>query len=195
MIAAVNGVCAGGGLHFVSDADIVIAGPEATFLDPHVSIGQVSAFETIALAQTSPTEAIMRMALMGRYERIDAHRAYELGILSEVVATQEGLRPRAQALAETIARNSPAAMAATKRALWGALELGLTDACRAGAQELVGMWGHPDRRRARPRSQRNASRCGRLRARRRADPADSAFPRPSSLKEPDARPSRPRPRR
>ena len=33
---------------------------------------------------------------------------------------------------------------ATKRALWGALEHGLTDACRAGAQELVGMWGHPD---------------------------------------------------
>ena len=144
VIAAVNGVCAGGGLHFVSDADIVIAAPGATFLDPHVSIGQVSAFETIALAMTSPTEAVMRMALMGRYERIDAGRAYELGILSEVVVSQDALRPHAQALAETIARNSPAAMAATKRALWGALELGLTDACRAGAQELVGMWGHPD---------------------------------------------------
>ena len=37
-----------------------------------------------------------------------------------------------------------AALRATKKALWGALELGLTDACRAGAQELVGMWGHPD---------------------------------------------------
>ena len=36
------------------------------------------------------------------------------------------------------------AMAATKRALWGALERGLTDACRAGAQHLVAMWGHPD---------------------------------------------------
>ena len=48
------------------------------------------------------------------------------------------------ALAGQIARNSPAAMRATKKALWGALELGLTDACRAGAQELVGMWGHPD---------------------------------------------------
>ncbi len=35
-------------------------------------------------------------------------------------------------------------MAATKRALWGALEAGLTDACKAGAQELVSMWGHPD---------------------------------------------------
>ena len=29
-------------------------------------------------------------------------------------------------------------------ALWGALEMGLTDACRAGAKELVSMWGHPD---------------------------------------------------
>ena len=35
-------------------------------------------------------------------------------------------------------------MAATKRALWGALEAGLTDACKAGARELVSMWGHPD---------------------------------------------------
>ena len=144
VIAAVNGVCAGGGLHFVSDADIVIATPEATFLDPHVSVGQVSAFETIALARKSPMEAIMRMALLGRYERISAERARELGILSEVVPTAAALRPRAQELAETIARSSPAAMAATKRALWGALELGLTDACRAGAEELVGMWGHPD---------------------------------------------------
>jgi enoyl-CoA hydratase/carnithine racemase len=54
------------------------------------------------------------------------------------------LRERAQELAETIAKNSPAAMAATKKALWGALEHGLTDACRAGSQQLVSMWGHPD---------------------------------------------------
>ena len=54
------------------------------------------------------------------------------------------LRARAAELAELVSRNSPAAMAATKRALWGALELGLTDASRAGARELVGMWGHPD---------------------------------------------------
>jgi len=62
---------------------------------------------------------------------------------SEVVAPDQ-LRARAGELAALVARNSPAAMAATKRALWGALELGLTDACRAGARELVGMWGHPD---------------------------------------------------
>ena len=54
------------------------------------------------------------------------------------------MRGAAQELAETVARNSPAALAAPKRALWGALEAGLTDACRVGARALVDMWGHPD---------------------------------------------------
>jgi enoyl-CoA hydratase/carnithine racemase len=143
VIAAVNGVCAGGGLHFVADADIVIASADATFLDPHVSIGQVSASEVIAMVRKSPMEAITRMALAGRHERLSAERARQLGILSEVVEPAR-LRERAAELAELVSRNSPAAMAATKRALWGALELGLTDACRHGAAELVAMWGHPD---------------------------------------------------
>jgi enoyl-CoA hydratase/carnithine racemase len=144
VIAAVNGTCAGGGLHFVADADIVIASSNATFLDPHVSIGQVTAYEVIALARKSPMESITRMALVGSHERVDARRAFQLGIVSDVVDPPERLHEAAQELAEKIARNSPAAMAATKRALWGALERGLTDACRAGAAELVGMWGHPD---------------------------------------------------
>ena len=92
VIAAVNGVCAGGGLHFVADADIVIAASDATFLDPHVSIGQVSAYEVIALVRKSPMEPIVRMALAGRHERITAERARQLGILSEVVDPPERLR-------------------------------------------------------------------------------------------------------
>jgi enoyl-CoA hydratase len=144
VIAAVNGVCAGGGLHFVADADIVLASSDATFLDPHVSIGQVAASEDIGLVLKSPMESVMRMALVGRHERLSAERARQLGILSEVVDPPERLSEVAQTLAEKIARNSPAAMRATKKALWGALELGLTDACRAGARELMSMWGHPD---------------------------------------------------
>ncbi len=79
VIAAVNGVCAGGGLHFVADADIVIASSTATFVDPHVSIGQVTAFEVIGLVRKSPMEPIVRMALTGRHERISAERARQLG--------------------------------------------------------------------------------------------------------------------
>jgi len=144
VITAVNGICAGGGLHFVADADIVIAASDAQFVDPHVSVGQVTALEAIGLARKVPFEAVMRMALLGRHERMSATRAYELGMVSQVVDPPGQVRDAAQALAETIARNSPAAMRATKRALEGALEHGLTDGCRAGAGELVSMWGHPD---------------------------------------------------
>jgi enoyl-CoA hydratase/carnithine racemase len=144
VITAVNGLCAGGAFHWVADADIVIAASDAQFFDPHTSIGQVVSIEAIGLMKRMPAEAVMRMAFTGRYERMSAQRAYELGMLSQVVDPPEKLREEAQALAEKIARNSPAAMAATKRALWGAFEMGLTDACRAGARELVGMWGHPD---------------------------------------------------
>jgi enoyl-CoA hydratase len=144
VIAAVNGVCAGGGLHFVADADIVIASSAATFLDPHVSVGQAVAYEAVTLARKSPMEPILRMALVGAQERMPAQRAYELGIASQVVDPPEQLRAEAQTLAEKVARNSPTAMRLTKQALWGALETGLTNACREGAKHLVAMWGHPD---------------------------------------------------
>jgi enoyl-CoA hydratase len=49
-----------------------------------------------------------------------------------VVDPPERLRDAAQALAEKVARNDAATLAATKRALWGALETGLSDARRAG---------------------------------------------------------------
>jgi enoyl-CoA hydratase/carnithine racemase len=144
VITAVNGICAGGAFHWIADADIVIAASDAQFFDPHVSIGQVVAIEAIGLMKRIPAEAVMRMAFVGRHERMSAQRAYELGMVSQVVDPPERLRDEAQALGEKIAQNSPAAMAATKRALWGAMEMGLTDACRAGARELVSMWGHPD---------------------------------------------------
>jgi len=144
VITAVNGLCAGGGFHWIADADIVIAASDAQFFDPHVSVGQVVSLEAIGLMRKMPAEAVMRMALVGRHERMSAERAYDLGMISQIVDPPEQLRAEAQALAEKIAKNSPAAMRATKRALWGALEMGLTDASRAGAQEMIDMWGHPD---------------------------------------------------
>jgi len=122
VVAAVNGVCAGGGLHFVADADVVIAAANAEFVDPHVSVGQASVYETIALAKKSPMEAVLRMAFAGRYERISASRAYELGIVSDVVDPPERLRSAAQKLAEEIAERPGVELAAIKHALWDALE-------------------------------------------------------------------------
>jgi enoyl-CoA hydratase len=146
VIAAVNGVCAGGGLHFVADADIVVLSSSASLLDPHVSIGQVSAYETIALCRKSPMEAILRMALVGRHERIPAARAYELGITSQVVDPPERLRDEVRALAEAIAQRPLSTLRATKRAMWQALEVGLTEARRAASRDLAAAWREADGR-------------------------------------------------
>jgi enoyl-CoA hydratase/carnithine racemase len=122
VIAAVNGTCAGGGLHFVVDADIVICAATARFLDPHVSIGQVSGFETVGLVRRMAAGPVARMVLTGSYERLDAARALQLGMVSQVVDPPEQLRAEAQALAEGIAANTSVALAAAKRALWAELE-------------------------------------------------------------------------
>ena len=70
----------------------------------------------------APATRFRRVALVGRHERMPAARAYELGIVSQVVDPPERLRTEAQALGEKIARNAPDMLEATKRALWNALE-------------------------------------------------------------------------
>jgi enoyl-CoA hydratase/carnithine racemase len=134
VVTAVNGVCAGGGLHFVADSDIVIASSSASFLDPHVSVGQASAFETIGLARRGAFGAAARMALTGAHERLSARDALRLGWVSEVVRPED-LRETAQRLAELVAGNDPAALAERKRALWRALEVGLTEARKRPGEE------------------------------------------------------------
>jgi enoyl-CoA hydratase len=132
VITAVNGVCAGAGLHFVADSDVVIASSAATFLDPHVSVGQVSAFETIGLARRASFSAVARLALTGAHERVSAADALRLGWVSEVVPPDQ-LHDAAQRLGELIARNDQTAVTAVKRALWCSLEVGLTAARGAPA--------------------------------------------------------------
>jgi enoyl-CoA hydratase/carnithine racemase len=140
----VNGVCAGGGLHFVADADIVLAASNATFVDPHVSVGQVSTYEPIGLRLRMPFDAVARMLFVGRHERLSAARAHELGLVGEVVDPPEDLPAAAQGLGELIARNSPSAMMASKKALWESLDAGLTAGLANGARILSDFWDHPD---------------------------------------------------
>ena len=122
MIAAVNGSCVGGGLHFVADADMVIASADARFSDPHVSVGQVSAFETIGMLHKVAAGAVFRLALTGRHEVLDAIAAYRLGLVSQVVEPPDQLRRVAQELGERVARTPPDVLRATKQAMWAAFE-------------------------------------------------------------------------
>ena len=143
VVVAVNGICAGGGLHFVADADIVIAAEEASFVDPHVSVGQVSALEPLTLRLRMRPDVLARMALIGRREKLTADRALEAGLVSEVVAGAE-LLARARALADQIAENSPAAVRRTRAVLRDLEERLLGDALEDGWAEIRAHWDHPD---------------------------------------------------
>jgi enoyl-CoA hydratase len=136
IVTAVNGVCAGGGLHFVVDSDVVIASSSATFLDPHVSVGQASVFEAIGLARRAAFGPVARMAMTGAHERVDARRAYQLGWVSEVVDPPERLTEVAADIALRIADSADAAtLAAIKRDMWASLETTRMRAARRPATE------------------------------------------------------------
>ena len=65
VICVVNGLCVGGGLHFVVDADIVVASENAAFMDAHVNVGMVGALENVGLARRLPMGSALRMTLLG----------------------------------------------------------------------------------------------------------------------------------
>ncbi|MBW2496548.1 MAG: enoyl-CoA hydratase/isomerase family protein [Deltaproteobacteria bacterium] len=144
VICAVNGLCVGGGHHFVVDADIVLASENAAFTDTHVNVGMVGALENIGLARRLPIGSALRMTLMGRHYRMPAGRAYQLGLVDELYETPKALRAAAEEMARQMLENSPQAMALSKEAIWGGQELGYADALAAGWNLLKLHWSHPD---------------------------------------------------
>lgn len=143
VIAAVNGICSGGGLMFVSDSDIAIASENATFFNPGVAIGQLATVGPITWTRWVPFQALMRMTLVGGKERLTAQQAKEIGIVTEVVP-QPRLMPRAREVASWIAEHSPTAVRLAKRTLWEALEHTLSAAHANGMKIMAEYRGHPD---------------------------------------------------
>ncbi len=144
VICAVQGLCVGGGLHFVVDSDIVVASRNAKFLDAHVNVGMVGAIENVGLARRLPLGSALRMTLMGRDYRMPAERAHQLGLVDELVETPAEVLPAALEMAGSMLKNSPQAMALSKQAVWGSVERGYRDALEAAWGLLRLHWGHPD---------------------------------------------------
>jgi len=144
VICAVNGLVNGAGLHFVVDSDIIVASENAVFMDSHVNIGMVGAIENIGLAKRLPLGSALRMTLQGRKYRMPASRAYQLGLVDELVPNVKDLMPKAMEIAVDIAANSPQAMALSKEAIWTSLEMGYSQSLEYGWSLLRLQWSHPD---------------------------------------------------
>ncbi|MFI6309668.1 enoyl-CoA hydratase/isomerase family protein [Nocardia fusca] len=122
VIAAVNGMACAGAFYFLGESDIIIAAEHATFFDPHVTFGMVSAYESMHMLQRIPIGEVLRMQLMGSFERLSAQRAFQIGLVSEVVPGGQ-LGEAAHHVAATIAAQSPSAIQGTLRAIWAAREM------------------------------------------------------------------------
>jgi enoyl-CoA hydratase/carnithine racemase len=142
-ICAVNGLVAGAGLHFIVDSDIIVAADHAAFTDTHVNVGIVSSIDGIGLAKRIPLGSALRMALMGRSYRMSADRAYQLGLVDEVVPAAD-LAKTVEEMATAIARNSPRAVSLTMQSIWASLETAHAEANEYGWALSRMHWAHPD---------------------------------------------------
>ena len=119
LIVAVHGMAAGGAFYFLNEADIVICSEDATFFDPHLKFGKISAVEPIGALGRIPMQEITRMVLMADTERVTAATALRISLVTEVVP-EERLWARAAELAAAIASRHPVAVQGSIRALWEA---------------------------------------------------------------------------
>ena len=142
-ICAVNGLVAGAGLHFIVDSDIVVAADHAAFTDTHVNVGIVSSIDGIGLAKRIPLGSALRMALTGRSYRMSVDRAYQLGLVDEVVPAED-LAAKAEEMAAAIAANSPRAVSLTMQSIWNSLETSHAQANEYGWALSLMHWAHPD---------------------------------------------------
>jgi enoyl-CoA hydratase/carnithine racemase len=123
VIAAVNGMACGGAFYMLGDVDIIVAADTATFFDPHTTFGMAAVFEPMHMLQRMPLGEIMRVSLLGSYERMSAQRAFDIGLVQEVVPLAQ-LRETAGWVAERIASQPATAVQTTVRAIWYAQHMG-----------------------------------------------------------------------
>ncbi|KQW42682.1 enoyl-CoA hydratase [Nocardioides sp. Root1257] len=127
VIAAVNGYALAGGFMLAQNCDLAVASEQARFAISEVKRGRGAPW-AVPLMAMLPKRVMMELLLTG--DPIDAHRAYEVGLVNKVVPADE-LLDAAVALAQTIADNAPLSVWAAKQAVELATEIGESDALRA----------------------------------------------------------------
>jgi enoyl-CoA hydratase/carnithine racemase len=112
LIAAVEGYALAGGFEVAVSCDLIIAAEDSKFGIPEVKRGLAAgAGGLIKLPKQIPSRIAKELALTGDF--ISAQRAYDLGLINQVVASGGALEA-AKAMAAKIAANGPMAIAASK---------------------------------------------------------------------------------
>lgn len=131
VIAAVNGLCFGGGFEIMLSTDIRLASADAVFALPETGVGVVPAGGTLVrLIRQIPYAFAMDLMLRGT--RIDADIALRYGLVNRVVPGAE-LYAESIAVAEELLSKSGTAIATVKRAVRALADLPEDEAFRQEA--------------------------------------------------------------
>jgi crotonobetainyl-CoA hydratase len=125
VIAAVNGICCGGGLELALSCDLILASDNATFALPEIRSGTVADAASIKLPKRIPYHVAMDLLLTGRW--FDAEEALRWGLLKEIT-TPADLLPKAWDLARLLESGPPLVYAAIKEVVREAEALRFQDA-------------------------------------------------------------------
>lgn len=124
MIAAVRGLCLGGGLEFAMLADIIIAADDAVFGQPEITIGIIPGDgATQRLTRVIGKSLTMKMVLTG--EPVTAAELLQRGLIAEILPAEHVL-DRALTLGKLIAKRAPVAARLAKEAVLAAYETTLS---------------------------------------------------------------------
>lgn len=112
VIAAVEGMCVGGGFELALSCDMILSTTESSFALPEIRAGTLADAATIKLPKRIPYHVAMDMLLTGRW--MDSAEAHKWGLVNEVLPTGDELYARAWDLANLLASGPPLVFAAIK---------------------------------------------------------------------------------
>ena len=125
VIAAVNGICCGGGLELALSADIILAADHASFALPEIRSGTVADAASVKLPKRIPYHIAMEMLLTGRW--IDVEEAARWGMVNHVYPAAD-LMDEAWKMARLLASGPPLVYAAIKEIVREAEDMKFQDA-------------------------------------------------------------------
>ena len=134
VIAAVNGICCGGGLELALSADLILCSSNATFALPEIRSGTVADAASIKLPKRIPYHVAMDLLLTGRW--FDADEALRWGIVKEVCSPGD-LLAKAWDLARLLETGPPLVYAAIKEVVREAENMRFQDALNRVSKRLL----------------------------------------------------------
>lgn len=144
VIAAVNGFALGGGCEFAISCDFIIASENAVFGQPEVALGIIPGFGgSLRLARFVGLPRARELIYSGR--RIKAPEAKAIGLANEVVPLAQ-LLTRATEIAQEIRKNSPMAVARSKKLMNHIYTHSLDEGLREEALVFGSIFGSHDQR-------------------------------------------------